>query len=514
MQTYKKSLLAIGLIMVLSMLFQCFLQEDPVEPKDKKHCNPNNGQCESRFFAGTPFANLDDFIAHIEVFKSVQIETFNDDINGQELFGIELQAMAQSTEVKSISGQVKPLAVSDSLMLDFISFYVDQQEFSVICIYDFLEKKNMSDLESYTIKSGILLAKYVFSKPKDTWVYSGITEVYIYDYISEVVEGSRIITSISNPEEVTSLTVLPTNSISSFPLTTAAIQAAISRIYSNPGLLYLRLRGASSIIVQVHNYTHKKLTPEELQKLTCTSWSTIAHINVVIYLRPRGDGSLKDSLDMTKDLLSKAVLKKQYGSGVPGHEIANWHVRLVKKDDGRICFQVNEGRWRKINWKKLPSYKYPAELITEFSNEGNSMVCKEYCSPPREFVRKIPWTGPFAFTVPERDLDRIAQEIGNENNYHEPAPGFERTWYETYINPLTDTIASALNDLGNIQWASSDIYSLIDPQPISDADLIAGQNSILAQRGKIYIPPIILGTIPVTGAIVVPAPMPVPIAIP
>lgn len=448
-------------------------------------CNPNNGECERLYFKGTPFTGLDDLVSQIETFKTAQLTMVNDDISAESFFN------GQISTTQKLASQTAATASSTSMLLSFLNLYLDESDYSLICLYKFQQKENIADPDNYIIREGLLLAKYNYIPDQKTWIYSGKSSVYIYDYISEMVQGHRIITTTFNGEGTGINSTVEAAASATPTLTLAGISTYLTTKCRKEFIDFLQKRGLGDIIVQYDQLPHQDRSSEP--KSACTTWNDVPHRNLRIYLRPRGDGSLGDSLNRAKDLWSDEMIKKSplFDKGEPGVLIANWHVGPVRKADGSICFFASESRWKKLKGQITIS----DTDLAEYSNRGSQTVCKEVCMPAKDFIRKIPWLLPYGdkYKIPDEVLDRIAKEI--ERKAPE-IPEIPPDWYVT-VSEFTDTIRQALNDLGQIYHSSSRISSTLYGQPINDAELLAGQDSIVTPTALIYPSPMLMTQFPV-----------------
>lgn len=426
----------------------------------------NNGN-ENHYFDGTPFDDLDDFVAQIEQFKLNQLMVYNDDIDSFTIFGeptstseILFQSSTAISSQKTNNGD---------FLLDFQGLYLMQNDFSVICIYKFLETNNLEDQDNYSVKSGILLGRYIYSESQQQWIYSGDSQVYSYDYLSENIEDHRIITTTFSSEfpEPGQIFLANTSPAMAKPLSAIDIQNFLNEEYVRKGIEYLRV--LPDIIIQVDYFKKDSALPAGTIT-ECTQivdWRKVNHLNVRIWVRPRGDGSAKDSLDKTKMVLAPHVYLEWFKgynpdpakAKNPGYMFSNWHIGTIKGNDGKVCWLLGETNWPWVN-SKVPG-TIPDNLINQYSkvmiNGKIKYNCVKVCGNPKDEFPKIPWL-PWKMNIPDPILNRMIQEINN----HAPRMVPVAEWIALALaSAATPTIITSLENIGNILWSGSDMAALL-----------------------------------------------------
>ena len=388
--------------------------------------NPHNG---------TPFVDEQDLDNHLQVFYNFQFQIYNDNFEALSLF-----STTNGSALMSVDSRLQSSSPSTNLLLDFKALYVDTNDFSVYCLYRFLEKSELSNAENYQIKIGYSLSKYVFSVSQDTWIFTGETNVLVYEYLSLTREGHRIITTVfDSPDCLNSSPIMANHSALTID------PASLLSQYNDQYIKWVSKLFKNRLVMQVDMYPHSaKGNTQEIK--TCPDWNKIPHINVRIFKIPRGSGTLSDTMDKTKDILQGQDYidwVKRVSTFKPGHEVANWHIGINAKSDGRICYLAGETRWKKL-------VKSGIEIPQDTIDQNR---CKEYCLPLRDFLKGIPWLLPWNLQVPDDILSKLAEEL--EKNFPDPPPVIPDEWWQTLA--LSGSIIEAIEALEFFFYSSGQI---------------------------------------------------------
>ena len=389
-------------------------------------------------YGGTPFADGQDLDQHLQIFYNLQLQAFNDNLETVGLFSI-----TEPSALLSLDSRLQS-SPSGNLLLDFKAFYVDTNDFSLYCLYRFLEKSDLFSVENYKIKIGYSLSRYVFSVSQDTWVFTGETNILVYEYLSLVRDGHRIITTVfDSPDCLNSSPIMASRSALTID------PASLLGQYNDQYIKWVSKVFENRFVMQVDMYPHSVKTSTQEVK-TCPDWNKIPHINVRIYKIPRGSGSLSDTLNDNNEILQGQDYKdwvNRVATYKPGHEVANWHIGINKKSDGRICYLAGETKWKKL-------VSSGVEIPQDMLNQG---LCKEYCLILRDFLKGTPWLLPWGTQIPDEILSKLAEEL--EKKFPDPPPVIPDEWWKPL--GITASILAAIEALDYFFYSSGQLVTPI-----------------------------------------------------